>query len=228
MPFDPDGLNYSINFTENDHFNNLKHLVTFAYMCELFKDPSTRPLVPQSHRRHPKRRLSTNTYPSPAVALASVGMLPKTVGFCQMCKALNNTHILEITNINDDLVNRVLWKVLAMTPKLTILNLSGCTQLDDTTVETITQNCQGLIHLDIGCCIKVTNTMVRKIGENCTQLCCLDISSVKVTTQVIEWLNALSHLKSIGIGITSCMNLNKLQTRGIQIETKLKCVCEKI
>src|SRR5687768_10625937 len=102
-------------------------------MCGIYTTHDPRRILTYP-RRHPRKRLSTGAAPSLAVALASVDKFPKMMTVRQKCSYFSCTESLEIFDVRDDLVNRMLWDILAYTPNLRSLVLHGCTRVDDATV----------------------------------------------------------------------------------------------
>lgn len=68
-------------------------------------------------------------------------------------------------------------------PSLKVLNLSWCSNIEDSVLVGISTACPALEHCDITRCTKITNDAVRKLAENCSHLRQLNLTGCKDVTQ---------------------------------------------
>src|SRR5438270_8138182 len=106
-------------------YNNPVDLTIFAYQCGI-----TLKKAPHNHHR----RVNTGANPTPTIMMASLHMYTKQMSIEEKNNILSNLHILSIININDNLVNDVLSYIIDYNPHLTMIDLSGCTHVDERTI----------------------------------------------------------------------------------------------
>jgi len=105
---------------------------------------------------------------------------------------------------------------------LTLVHVSNCEQLTDSSLETLTRQCANISNLNISGCPKISGKTIRIIATNCKKLEKLDISRTKIRkirevdladrTKGPVVFKCLTHLKLDG-----CRNLELLHVRAEKI-----------
>ena len=179
--------NKEIIFCSSDPLVNLRDLAVFAHYCGIcIQSDSTRIIT--KHSRHRRRRVDTGTAPSLAIALAPIiHKLPNMMDVRQKYTFLSKFETIVITNVYDDLVNRMLWDILAYTSNLTTLVLRGC-RIDDATIYIIANSCPNLAELDLRECSLITDAAISAVIIKCKKLKFVGVARTSIGLDILKFM----------------------------------------